>query len=291
MRCCLLVLLSCSGAASLLLPRPVLRTQIAHRSRAVRAGFEVEDLSAKDVEEMNVLNWPGLEKRSEDFEKVAFPDELVYVYCREGGATLSADGEETVTIAAGQLVIVNDGAVRWTEIAEGGVTLITTTSSTDPDAPEPGAPEEVKDLTLKEGAILLGAGLASGALISVRFPSTPPPPLAPAPYSAPCAPHRAGGPEALQWRPRRVRREAHLRRSCRVCVVVCKVPRFSLARLGRAFVPGITGARTAARVPREYRLKYRRLELQPTRPTAFTAFCAFPARIRAGYTALPMTAA
>ena len=178
---CLVVLICCSGVASLLLPRPVLRTQIAHRSRAVRAGFEVEDLSAKDVEEMNVLNWPGLEKRSEDFEKVAFPDELVYVYCREGGATLSADGEETVTIAAGQLVIVNDGAVRWTEIAEGGVTLITTTSSTDPDAPEPGAPEEPKDLTLKEGAILLGAGLASGALISVRLPpplhpSTPPPP-------------------------------------------------------------------------------------------------------------------
>ena len=168
MRACILALLCCSGAAGLLLPRPVLRTQIARRSRAVRAGFEVEDLSAKDVEEMNVLNWPGLEKRSEDFEKVAFPDELVYVYCREGGATISADGEETVTVAAGQLVIVNDGAVRWTDISEGGVTIITTTSDIDPDAPEPGEAEEVKDLTLKEAAVLLGAGLASGALISVR---------------------------------------------------------------------------------------------------------------------------
>jgi len=146
----------------------------------VRAGFEVEDLSTKDVEEMNVLNWPGLEKRSEDFEKVAFPDELVYVYCREGGATISADGEETVTVAAGQLVIVNDGAVRWTDISEGGVTIITTTSDIDPDAPEPGEAEEVKDLTLKEAAVLLGAGLASGALISVRS-LHPPPPLAPAP--------------------------------------------------------------------------------------------------------------
>ena len=179
MRACILALLCCSGAAGLLLPRPVLRTQIARRSRAVRAGFEVEDLSAKDVEEMNVLNWPGLEKRSEDFEKVAFPDELVYVYCREGGATISADGEETVTVAAGQLVIVNDGAVRWTDISEGGVTIITTTSDIDPDAPEPGEAEEVKDLTLKEAAVLLGAGLASGALISVRS-LHPPPPLAPA---------------------------------------------------------------------------------------------------------------
>ena len=64
---------------------------------------------------------------------------------------------------------MNDGAVRWTEIAESGVTLITTTSSADPDAPEPNQPEEPKDLTLKEGAGLLAAGLASGALISVRL--------------------------------------------------------------------------------------------------------------------------
>ena len=197
----------------MLLPRPVLRTHTARRSRAISAGFEVEDLTSKDVEDMNVLNWPGLEKRSENFEKVAFPDEMVYVYCREGSATLSADGEESVPIAAGacicsvrcpctkaplrssaapstlvagQLVIVNDGAVRWTEIAEGGVTLITTTSSADPDAPEPNAPEEPKDLTLKEGAVLLAAGLASGGLISVCF--DPAAPVLDALQSAPCAP-------------------------------------------------------------------------------------------------------
>lgn len=117
----LLVMLCCSDAVSLLLPRPVLRAHAARRSCAIRAGFEVEALTSKDVEDMNVLNWPGLEKRSEDFEKVAFPDEMVYVYCREGSATLSADGEESVTVAAGLC------AVRCTG-APAGLTLMRSSS-------------------------------------------------------------------------------------------------------------------------------------------------------------------
>ena len=117
---------------------------------------------------MNVLNWPTLEKRTEEFEKVAFPDEMVYVYCREGSASLSAEGEEDTTITAGQLVIVNDGSVRWSNIPEGGVTILSTTSEAGEEA-EAAAEAPPEDLSLKEGAFLLAAGLAFGAAVSVRI--------------------------------------------------------------------------------------------------------------------------
>ena len=90
------------AASALLLSRPTLR-HAARCSRAVdvRCGFEVETLKGKDVEDMNILNWPTLEKRLEDFEKSAELDEMMYVYCREGSASLSAEGEEDTTISAG----------------------------------------------------------------------------------------------------------------------------------------------------------------------------------------------
>ena len=150
----------------------------------MRCGFEVETLKGKDVEDMNILNWPTLEKRLEDFEKSAELDEMMYVYCREGSASLSAEGEEDTTISAGagpsaqcpcipcahgcsavlfrpagQLVIVNDGAVRWTDISEGGVTLLSTvTPILDADkAAEVAAKGEEsppEDLSLKEAAMV-----------------------------------------------------------------------------------------------------------------------------------------
>jgi hypothetical protein len=79
---------------------------------------------------------------------------------------------------------VNDGAVRWTDISEGGVTLLSTvTPILDADkAAEVAAKGEEsppEDLSLKEAAILLGVGLLFGGLLSVRLPRdlpSPPPP-------------------------------------------------------------------------------------------------------------------
>ena len=79
---------------------------------------------------------------------------------------------------------MNDGAVRWTDISEGGVTLLSTvTPILDADkAAEVAAKGEEsppEDLSLKEAAILLGVGLLFGGLLSVRLPRdlpSPPPP-------------------------------------------------------------------------------------------------------------------
>ena len=79
---------------------------------------------------------------------------------------------------------MNDGAVRWTDISEGGVTLLSTvTPILDADkAAEVAAKGEEsppEDLSLKEAAILLGVGLLFGGLLSVRLPRDPPSPPPP----------------------------------------------------------------------------------------------------------------
>eukprot|EP00966_Prymnesium_polylepis_P071356 1657647-Prymnesium_polylepis.1 len=73
----------CSG----LVLGPRLAAPVLGRTRAsVRCGFEVETLSPNDVMEMNVMNWPGLEKRSSDFSQSASPDEVKMVYVKDGEA-------------------------------------------------------------------------------------------------------------------------------------------------------------------------------------------------------------
>jgi len=144
-------------------------------------GFEVEDVTQKAVEELGVLSWPGLDKKVEEFSQAAGADELLMVYVREGSATIS-DDEESKAVAAGQMVMVSDGSVQWSGIADGGLTLISTTTSLEnvdefqetelKPAPTTGdldVDDPVDDLSLKDAALLLGAGLAAGAVASFGF--------------------------------------------------------------------------------------------------------------------------
>jgi len=177
MRATLLCLLPCwlHGALAL---RMCTTSLLPHRARAPppRLGFEVEDVSEKAVGEMGVMGWPGLEKRQEDFSQRANPDELLMVYVKAGGATLS-DGEERATVSAGQMVMVSNGEVQWTDLEDGGLTLIsTTTTLSDVVESEDAATETtlekddpVQDMTPKDAALLLAAGLAAGSLASFGF--------------------------------------------------------------------------------------------------------------------------
>ena len=148
-------------------------------------GFEVEDVEQKALDEMGVFGWPGLEKRAEAFSQSAADDELLMVYVKEGSATLT-DSEESKPVKAGQIVMVSAGDVRWSDIAAGGVTpLSTSTGLVDVEefSVDEGSmvdaskvvdrvkaeDEEVKDLDLKEAAVLLAAGLAAGAIFSFGF--------------------------------------------------------------------------------------------------------------------------
>jgi hypothetical protein len=129
MRATLLCLLPCwlHGALAL---RMCTTSLLPHRARAPppRLGFEVEDVSEKAVGEMGVMGWPGLEKRQEDFSQRANPDELLMVYVKAG--TLS-DGEERATVSAGQMVMVSNGEVQWTDLEDGGLTLSTRAASVE----------------------------------------------------------------------------------------------------------------------------------------------------------------
>ena len=161
----LFLLVPVVGALSMSPRAPQMRPT-ARRTPPVRLGFEIEDIDQRAMDDLGVFAWPGLEKRSEDFTQSAGDDELLMVYVKDGAATLT-DAEETLTVTTGQLVMVSDGEVRWSGLSDGGVTLLSTTTSMDGDSspPKPGN-EEVKDLSLKEATILLGAGLAAGGLLS-----------------------------------------------------------------------------------------------------------------------------
>ena len=132
-------------------------------------GFEIEDVEQKALEEMGVFGWPGLEKRAEDFSQSAADDELLMVYVKDGSATLT-DSEESLPVKAGQMVMVSAGDVRWSGIASGGVTLLSTSTSlvdVDEFSVDQGSmvdaskvvdaikaeDEEVKDLDLKEAGL------------------------------------------------------------------------------------------------------------------------------------------
>ena len=179
----MLALLSSSAVAfnALNLNKPLLTPARA----AVSMGFEIEDVEQKALEEMGVFGWPGLEKRAEDFSQSAADDELLMVYVKDGSATLT-DSEESLPVKAGQMVMVSAGDVRWSGIASGGVTLLSTSTSlvdVDEFSVDQGSmvdaskvvdaikaeDEEVKDLDLKEAGLLLAAGLAAGAVFSFGF--------------------------------------------------------------------------------------------------------------------------
>lgn len=146
------------------------------RARAVRLGFEVEDVDDDAVAELGVFSWPGLEKRTSEFTQSATAEELLMVFVQSGSATLT-DAEETVDVKEGQMVMVSDGEVKWSGLPEGGLTLISSTAEMkdaqyDEDEAEEleaaikAADEPVEDLSIKEAAILLGAGLLAGGLAS-----------------------------------------------------------------------------------------------------------------------------
>merc|ERR1719171_2461142 len=113
------------------------------------------------------------------------------VYVKEGSATL-ADGEETVAVGEGQVVLVQDGEVRWSELSEGGVTLLSVVTATETLEGEDledeanalkariaktltgstrglmdtSSDKEDEPVTLAEYAGLLAAGLVAGGLLS-----------------------------------------------------------------------------------------------------------------------------
>lgn len=166
-------------------------------------GFEVETIDQKAIDELGVFSWPGLEKQAETFTKNAGADELLMVYVKEGSANIAdlttgtvtggnfAEGTETGSVKAGQMVMISDGEVQWTDLSEGGLTLIFSTTELKnieedeeisrggfslfgglgggggDSAPKVAAEEEeIKDITLEEAGFLLGAGLVAGGLFA-----------------------------------------------------------------------------------------------------------------------------
>mmetsp|Transcript_20994 Transcript_20994/g.40859 ORF Transcript_20994/g.40859 Transcript_20994/m.40859 type:complete len:127 (-) Transcript_20994:373-753(-) len=116
------------------------------------------------MEELNVFNWPGLEKRVEDFEQAAGEGELKMVYVKEGSGVVR-EGEQSAMVRAGQVVMISDGTVSWGGIGDEGLLLISTSTTLDDDEPDAVAKDEPEDLSLKEAAVMLGAGFAFGAVV------------------------------------------------------------------------------------------------------------------------------
>ena len=74
------------------------------------------------------------------------------------------------------MVMISDGSVRWSGIAAGGLTLISTTTElkdveefTDVSLPVDPEDDPVQDLSPKDAVILLASGLAAGSLFSFGF--------------------------------------------------------------------------------------------------------------------------
>ena len=187
-------LLSIAAAASFLLPstRPHARVglpPLVHRRAQIVAAFDVERLDGKAVEELAVFNWPGLDQKAEPFTQTALAGELLMVYVKNGAAQLSAADEDDRAVSEGELVMISDGEVRWSPTSDGGVTLLSTTTtnrvvdearlevenaglwakisnSLGAGADDAVEPDDVSDLSLNEAVVLLGAGLAAGTLAS-----------------------------------------------------------------------------------------------------------------------------
>lgn len=159
-------------------PRIVAARPLLRRCATPLLGLEVDDVDAKAVEELGVMNWPGLEKRAEDFCKVASGDELVMVYVKQGSAVVTDPStDESKEVRTGQMVMISDGEARWTSISDGGLTLlsaVTALESLEEDESSKelgllGLPTEGdsdEDLSLPELAGLLAAGLLAGGLLS-----------------------------------------------------------------------------------------------------------------------------
>jgi len=170
-----MALLALLVPCSALVLGPRLSAPTARQARAsIRCGFEVEELSQSDVMEMNVMNWPGLEKRTSAFSQSASDEEVKMVYVKDGEATVS-DAEETKTVGPGSLIMIQGGQTKWDVAEGGGITLISLVTSTDEvtgegvakDSAAPKEAEELEPVTLKEYAGLLGAGLLLGFVLSV----------------------------------------------------------------------------------------------------------------------------
>lgn len=162
--------------------------QHAARSPPARCGFEVDSVDQKAIEELDVFNWPGLEKRLQDFEDRAVPGKLKMVYVKQGSAILE-DEEDKATVSPGQMVLIDDRSdVRWSGISEGGLVLLSCeTVLDDEDAAQPpvapSSSSDSKDLIGKPlgdamqeemgemsvGGLLtqLALGLLSGTLLAV----------------------------------------------------------------------------------------------------------------------------
>ena len=81
------------------------------------------------MEELAVFNWPGLDQKAELFTQTALAGELLMVYVKNGAAQLSAADEDDRAVSEGELVMISDGEVRWSPTSDGGVTLLSTTTT------------------------------------------------------------------------------------------------------------------------------------------------------------------
>ena len=115
-----LALLSFTSGLVLNGPRLAPPTPRLVRATAPRCGFEVETLTSNDVLEMNIMNWPGLEKRTSEFSQSATDDEIKMVYVKDGEAVVS-DAEETQSVSAGNLIMIQGGQTTWD--VTGAITL------------------------------------------------------------------------------------------------------------------------------------------------------------------------
>ena len=134
------------------------------RHGCAQCGFEVETVDDKALKELGVMNWPNLEKRQVDFSKSAANDELLMVYVKDGSATLS-EGDQTATVAAGQIVMVSAGEVRWSKVGD-GVTLLSVLTALEGDG-------DVVDDGLEDERNVLKANIAKSLTGSTRGLSMP----------------------------------------------------------------------------------------------------------------------
>jgi len=142
--------------------RPSLTSSKRHG--CARCGFEVETVDDKALKELGVMNWPNLEKRAADFSKSAANDELLMVYVKDGSATLN-EGDQTATVAAGQIVMVSAGEVRWSNVGD-GVTLLSVVTALEGDG-------DVVDDGLEDERNVLKANIAKSLTGSTRGLSMP----------------------------------------------------------------------------------------------------------------------